>query len=301
MSAPTLTQPASRRRGLDRSFPRRLIGLLLLLAAMIPAAAADRPAPDYSARTLGRRDQVSLASLRGRVVLVNTWATWCAPCRQEMPAFEALYRRYREQGLQVIAVNIDEGEADSEVERYVTAVGVSFPIWRDPENRFAKHFRVLGVPETFLIDRAGKIRRQWRGPMDPEAAENLRSIRAALGKPAEAGGSPVPAAGNSAEVRRGRRLAEQRGCLGCHSTDGAQSTGPGWMNLAGTEARLADGRSLRRDRDYLIRAILDPDAEVVAGYSKGLMAGAMPGRKLSQTEGAALASYIQSLGSVPKN
>ena len=272
---------------------------LMLVAAVISACAEDQAAPDYAARPLGGHDKVSLASFRGQVILVNTWATWCSPCRKEMPAFETLYRQYQDQGLQIVGVNIDEGQADSEVERYVASLGISFPIWRDPENRFAKRFRVLGVPKTFLIDRAGLIARQWRGRMDPNASDNVRSIQAVLGVRA-ADAEPARRA-QIPTAQRGRRLAEQRGCLTCHSTDGAQGVGPSWKDLAGTEVTLADGRTLMRDRGYLVRAILDPDAEIAAGYPKGLMAGAMPGRQLTETETEALVLYIFSLSGVSPN
>ncbi|MGH8650777.1 MAG: TlpA disulfide reductase family protein [Gammaproteobacteria bacterium] len=151
-----------------------------LLALALPADAEERAAPDYSARRLGSAEPVSLGSLRGRVVLLNTWATGCSPCRKEMPAFEALYREYRDRGLEIVGVNIDEGQADEQVARYIEAKGIGFPIWRDPENRFAKRFRVLGVPETFLVNREGVIVRHWQGPIDPHAPDNLKSIQAAL-------------------------------------------------------------------------------------------------------------------------
>ncbi len=271
---------------------------LLALALSLPASAAEEgAAPEYSARRLGSTEPVSLASLRGQVVLLNTWATWCSPCRKEMPAFEALYRDYRDRGLEVVGVNIDEGQADEQVARYVEAKGISFPIWRDPANRFAKRFRVLGVPETFLVDREGEIVRHWQGPIDPHARDNLTSIQAALAAQAEAGGSEVQAGGSARvegpSAQRGRRLAEQRGCLTCHSTDGAKGVGPSWKG--GTEVELSDGRKVPRDRDYLARAILDPDAEITAGYAKGVMAGAMPGRKLTGPEVEALVLYLLSL------
>ena len=163
---------------------------LALLSAALPRA-EERTAPEYTARRLGSTEQVSLASLRGQVVLLNTWATWCSPCRKEMPAFEALHREYRDQGLAVVGVNIDEGQADEQVARYVEGKGIDFPIWRDPENRFAKRFRVLGVPETFLVNREGVIVRHWQGPIDPHAPDNLTSIQAALAAPDSAGGPEV--------------------------------------------------------------------------------------------------------------
>ncbi|EAR20298.1 TlpA disulfide reductase family protein [Nitrococcus mobilis] len=159
---------------------------LMALAWVPPLWSKVRPAPEYTARMLDGGEEVTLASLRGQVVLLNTWATWCIPCRQEMPGFEALYRKYRERGFTVVGVNIDEGRADASVERYIEALDVSFPIWRDARNRFSKRFRVLGVPETFLIDRAGRIVHHWRGLMVPDAPQNLALIEAALEVSAQA-------------------------------------------------------------------------------------------------------------------
>ena len=173
---------------------RGAAALLLIVAATLaggPASAADdpEPAPDYSARRLGTDVEVRLADLRGEVVLLNTWATWCKPCKEEMPDFEALHRRYRDDGLRVVGVNIDEGRGDAKVTRFVEGVGVSFEVWRDPRNRFADGFRVLGPPETFLVDRDGRITRHWRGQMDPNAPTNLSSIRAALDGAADTAGA----------------------------------------------------------------------------------------------------------------
>ncbi|MGH8610415.1 MAG: redoxin domain-containing protein [Gammaproteobacteria bacterium] len=272
------------------------------LTLVLPTWAEEQPAPEYGARALGGSAKVSLASLRGQVVLLNTWATWCSPCRQEMPAFETLYRRYRARGLTVVGVNIDEGQADEPVQRYVEGIGVSFPIWRDPQNRIAKRFRVLGVPETFLLNREGMILRHWRGRMDPNVPEDLKSIQDALGPQGATMAAGVqaeaPAAQGEPTPKRGRRLAEQRGCLTCHATDGAPGVGPSWKDLAGSEAKLADGRKLMRDRDYLARAIVDPDAEIVAGYAKGVMAGAMPGQPLTEAEVEALILYLTSLSTI---
>lgn len=277
-----------------------LIALVMAAGFTAPVCGAEpQPAPEYSARLLGSEQEVTLASLRGQVVLLNTWATWCPPCREEMPDFEAVHKRYREQGLAVIGVNIDEGEADEEVTRFVQGMKIGFSIWRDPNNRFGKRFRVLGVPATLLIDREGMIVRRWQGPMDPGAVDNLKAIKAALGVgPASVTAKPQAQDGELAAVRRGRRLADQRGCLTCHSTDGAQGVGPSWKDLAGSTARLTDGRSVLRDSAYLTRAILEPDAEIVTGYSEGVMAGAMPGKRLSKTEVEALVQYLESLSQI---
>jgi len=278
-------------------FAVALCGLLTLALVTwnIPSGRADegRAAPDYGARLLGGEEEATLASLRGKAVLLNAWATWCAPCRVEMPDFEAFYQRYRDRGLEIVGVNIDEGEADQKVERFVEKMGVTFSIWRDPRNRFAKRFRVLGVPATLLIDRSGFIIHRWEGPMNPGAAENLALIEQALG-PAKSSGSE-PGSDTNAALQRGRRIAEQRGCLTCHTTDGAPNVGPSWKGLLGAPVTLDNGNRFPRDSAYLKRAIIEPDVEIVAGYSKGVMSGAMPGRPLSATEVEALVRYLESL------
>lgn len=274
-----------------------MIALVMVNGFAVSAGGAEpQLAPEYSARVLGSEQEASLANLRGQVVLLNAWATWCPPCREEMPDFEAIYNNYKEQGLVVVGVNIDEGEADDEVIRYVQGMKIGFSIWRDPNNRFGKRFRVLGVPATLLINREGMIVRRWQGPMNPGAVDNLKAIKAALGSaPALVAVKPQAQDGELAVVRRGRRLADQRGCLTCHSSDGAEGMGPSWKGLAGSTAQLTDGRSVLRDRAYLTRAIVDPDIEIVTGYSEGVMAGAMPGKSLSKIEVETLVRYLESL------
>ena len=149
--------------------------------------------PDYSARLLGREDRISVRDLRGEVLLLNTWATWCDPCREEMPDFDALQDRYRGDGLRVIGVNIDQGRSDAAVTRFIERSRIGFEIWRDPANRFADRFRVLGPPETFLVERDGTIAFHWRGQMNPDDPANATRIRQALGL--DGGAATASAAG----------------------------------------------------------------------------------------------------------
>jgi thiol-disulfide isomerase/thioredoxin len=295
------------RAALPRVLRAQFLIVALCAGFCAPARAEDaRPVFDYSARALGRADAASLADLAGKVVLLNSWATWCAPCLVELPDFETLYRRDRDKGLEIIGVNIDEGEVDEKVGRLVQKLGLTFPIWRDPRNRFAKRFRVLGVPETLLIGRDGVILRRWNGPMDPAEPDNRASIEQALAQaagqgsehaaaPGAASEAPPPAEDGKALIARGRRLAEQRGCVTCHSTDGAPGAGPSWKGMTGGEAILDDGRRVPRDDAYLTRAIAEPDAEIVEGYARGVMSGAIPGKPLTPSELSALVRYLQSL------
>ncbi|MGH9154534.1 MAG: c-type cytochrome, partial [Acidimicrobiales bacterium] len=94
---------------------------------------------------------------------------------------------------------------------------------------------------------------------------------------------------------RGRRLVEQRGCLRCHSSDGKSGVGPTWKGLSGSGVKLTDGRTVKADRDYLIRAIAEPDADTVSGFPPEVMAGAIPGRPLSEAEIADIVGYLETL------
>jgi cytochrome c oxidase subunit 2 len=110
------------------------------------------------------------------------------------------------------------------------------------------------------------------------------------------GGSSKPSASTSAsDASRGEDLAGSFACQSCHTTDGSKGTGPTWKGLAGSTVTLADGRHVIADRDYLVRSILAPDADTVAGFPKGLMAAALRPYHLSRPEADALANYIESL------
>jgi thiol-disulfide isomerase/thioredoxin/Cu/Ag efflux protein CusF len=113
------------------------------------------PAPDFTLPTLSGAP-LRLAELRGKVVLLNFWATWCVPCRTEMPTLEALYQRYKDRGLEVLAVNVDM-LSTAGVEAFVQEVTVTFPIVLDPSWSVAQAYRVLGLPTTYLIDRGGNV------------------------------------------------------------------------------------------------------------------------------------------------
>jgi peroxiredoxin len=164
----------------------------LLAAALLAAAACERPdssairriqpgdtVPAYQATTLDG-DTVSLASLRGDAVMLNIWATWCIPCREEMPALEALYRQHASDGLRVVGVSVDAAGLTRDIEGFIADVGVTFTILHDPAERVTRLFRTIGVPETYLIDRNGVILRRWIGKFDPLADDVQNDVRRAL-------------------------------------------------------------------------------------------------------------------------
>lgn len=104
----------------------------------------------------------SLADYRGQVVLVNLWATWCEPCKQEMPALQSFYNKHKEQGFVVLGIN--DGDPTADVLQFVRDYQLTFPIWLDPTYIATEQaFKTLGLPSSFVIDRSGTIRLQWVG------------------------------------------------------------------------------------------------------------------------------------------
>jgi peroxiredoxin len=123
------------------------------------------PAPDFTLRTLEGRT-VRLAELRGKkVVLVNFWATWCPPCRLEMPTMQQIYSEYKDKGFEILAVNI-EPDARQAISDFVKELRLTFPILLDPDMKVTRKFRVIGLPVSVLIDRQGIIRAKEIGYHD---------------------------------------------------------------------------------------------------------------------------------------
>jgi len=137
--------------------------------AFRPISVGD-PAPSFAAATLDG-DTLTLADFRGSPILVNIWATWCAPCRKEMPEIEELYQEYKDQGFEVVAVSIDNRGAADQIIEFTEEMGASFTILHDAEQTITRNYQTIGVPESFLIDGDGVLRARWTGrfmPLDPD-------------------------------------------------------------------------------------------------------------------------------------
>lgn len=147
------------------------------------AVAVGQPAPAYGASRLDGTP-VSLADHRGDVVLLNVWATWCAPCIREMPALEEVHREFGQRGLEVVGVSIDAASERDGVQRFLDRHGITFRILHDPSQSVVSAFRTVGVPETFLIDRSGTIVERFAGEFDPSAADVSARIEALLAESA---------------------------------------------------------------------------------------------------------------------
>lgn len=134
-----------------------------------PAAQIGHPAPDFTLTTLDG-EAVSLSDLRGQAVLINFWATWCGPCRVEMPDIESVYNQYRDDGLVVLAVN--DAEPDGLVSGYVNDLGLSFPIGMDPSREVQRLYQVRAFPSSYFIDREGVIQEAIFGSMTRPVIED---------------------------------------------------------------------------------------------------------------------------------
>jgi len=156
-----------------------------LLFALLSAPDAPPPlgrgsdSPDFSLPRLGEGAPVSLAALRGKVVLVNFWATWCKPCEDEMPAMERLYAELAGEGFELLAVSVDEVEA--EVIAFRDRLSLSFPILWDRDKRVSQIYQTYRFPETFLVGRDGVVVERYIGPKDWDAPAYLDRIRRLLG------------------------------------------------------------------------------------------------------------------------
>ncbi|MCW5850698.1 MAG: TlpA family protein disulfide reductase [Anaerolineae bacterium] len=125
-----------------------------------PKLTFGQPAPDFTLKTADGQT-VRLSDFKGRPVLVNFWATWCAPCLVEMPALEQVYAKYKDQGLVVLAVN--EAESADKVGQYMQTYGLSFTAVLDMDLSIGRLYRITGYPTTWLVDREGNLRQLRRG------------------------------------------------------------------------------------------------------------------------------------------
>ena len=144
-----------------------------------PKPEVGQRAPDFVLPSLDGRTH-RLEDLRGKVVFLNIWATWCPPCRAEMPSMVRSYERLKDRGVEILAVSEDGDEAA--LRRFVAAFRVSFPVLLDEGKRVYQLYRATGVPETHLIDKSGVIRRSVIGPFDWTSAGVLQEVEALLGE-----------------------------------------------------------------------------------------------------------------------
>jgi peroxiredoxin len=149
----------------------------VLLFSLPALADSNGPAPPFTLTAKGG-SSVSLAQYKGQVVMINFWASWCGPCREEMPLLESIYKKYNKLGFTMIGVNV---EPDSKAaDEWLKATPVSFPILYDTDSKVSKLYEVAGMPSTVIIDRNGNLRKLHRGYKPGDENEYLDSIRALI-------------------------------------------------------------------------------------------------------------------------
>jgi cytochrome c biogenesis protein CcmG, thiol:disulfide interchange protein DsbE len=152
-------------------------GTYVMRAELFPVNVGS-VAPEFEARTVDGSNRVrTLADYKGKVVILNVWATWCAPCIYEMPSFERLHRQIADTNLAIIAVSIDDVVGVDSVFKFARGLGVTFEILHDSAHAIDRDYQVTGYPETFVIARDGTIRKKWIGPLDWSAPQNVRLVR----------------------------------------------------------------------------------------------------------------------------
>jgi peroxiredoxin len=152
---------------------------------LFPVALGSK-APDFTAFTLDSiPKQKRLAEYRGQVVMINVWATWCLPCRVEMPSIEALHKTYGPKGLKILAVSIDDPGTDSTIRAFTRQYGLTFEVLHDPTGKIVDQYDISGYPETFIVGKDGVIRRKLMSATDWNSADARALVDRLLAEPTE--------------------------------------------------------------------------------------------------------------------
>ena len=154
------------------------IALFCLVSLAGPAATSGTIdlAPDFALKGSSGQN-LRLSELRGQVVMINFWASWCGPCRQEMPHLEALYQRYESLGFELLGINVEQDRRQAD--QMLRDIDVSFPILFDDGNEVSELYNVIAMPSTILIDRDGRIRHihhGYKSGFEEEYQSQIRSL-----------------------------------------------------------------------------------------------------------------------------
>jgi len=160
-------------------------GRILLGDELSPVGLGAR-APGFEAVTLDPAPRMkSLADYRGNVLMINIWATWCAPCRIEMPSIQQLHDAYGSRGLKVVAVSIDDPGTEAQVRAFATQYNLTFEILHDPKSDISRKYQTTGYPETVIVGRDGIIRKKLLGATDWNSPQNRALIERLLAEKAD--------------------------------------------------------------------------------------------------------------------
>ncbi len=175
-----------------------LAGTRILGDELFPITAGSK-APDFKATTVdGVPVTRTIADYKGDVVLLNIWATWCLPCRTEMPSMQALHDRFASKGLKVVAVSVDNPGTTQEIQQFRDEYGLTFDILHDASGAIKRDYQTTGVPETFVIGRDGVIRKKVIAAADWDSPANRALFAQLLGVPESASNAGADSAGGAA-------------------------------------------------------------------------------------------------------
>lgn len=149
--------------------------IVWLQSAKYELLVVGKPAPDFALSDLNDKPY-RLSDFRGKVVFLNFWATWCKPCREEMPSMEILNKNFEKDGLVILAVSIDRVTTTREIPPFVKGLNLTFPVLIDSWGKTDKPYKRMGVPETFIIDQEGIIREIVIGPRDWTRLDSLQVL-----------------------------------------------------------------------------------------------------------------------------
>ncbi|MFN8529793.1 MAG: TlpA disulfide reductase family protein [Anaerolineae bacterium] len=187
MSTRTNSKSVTNRRSHKSSNPASIVWVMIgmmVLSLMVVFASMRQDTgvgstPDFTASTLSG-DTVHLSSYRGQVVMLNFWATWCPPCRAEMPSIEAAYERYQSQGFIVLALN--NGESAQQISPFASMLGLRFPVVLDTDMHLQSAFAIQGYPTSLFIGRDGQVYATHSGGLTP--SQLTQYIETGLAQPA---------------------------------------------------------------------------------------------------------------------
>jgi cytochrome c biogenesis protein CcmG/thiol:disulfide interchange protein DsbE len=154
-------------------------GVVWLQSSKYEPLTVGKMAPDFELPDLSDKT-MRLSDFRGKVVFLNFWATWCKPCREEMPSMEVLYKNFEREGLVVLAVSIDRVTTKKDIPPFVKSLSLTFPVLVDSWGKTDKRYKLMGVPETYIIDQQGVLREKIIGPRDWTLLDNLKVITGLL-------------------------------------------------------------------------------------------------------------------------
>lgn len=172
-------------------------GVVWMQSAKYEPLTVGKEAPDFKLPDLNDKE-VRLSDYRGKVVFLNFWATWCRPCREEMPSMEVLYKNFEKDGLVILAVSIDRVTTKKDIPPFVKSLNLTFPILIDSWGQTDKRYKLMGVPETYIIDQQGILREKVIGPRDWTRLDNLQIVTQLL----KSGAKSVQAAPSAADAQR---------------------------------------------------------------------------------------------------